>query len=204
MRTTCDAPKIDAVFRKWLRRLPHPFRPCTPCRRLSLPALDPPSGVCPHPGPRSAAHRTLFLRGSDSRKSRPRPPRSDATDLRSPCHPSDTRPLPHPRPHRGVVPSLHVRVQEVQGQAVPQRRASASHRNHDQRYLRLRHWSCAPQSARPAGDRLCRQPTVVTRRISEPRLPDRRRRSARGHVPGARPRSTRRGPPVRRPRGSTR
>ena len=24
---TLDAPKIDAVFRKWLRRLPHPFRP---------------------------------------------------------------------------------------------------------------------------------------------------------------------------------
>src|SRR5438552_12737868 len=26
---TLDAPKIDAVFRKWLRRLPHPFRPTT-------------------------------------------------------------------------------------------------------------------------------------------------------------------------------
>ena len=83
--------------------------------------------------------------------------------------------LPHPRPDRGRRPLAPRRVQEVQGQAVPQRRPGPSHRNHHQRHLRLRDRSCAPQSARPAGDRLCRQPTVVTRRISEPRLPDRRR-----------------------------
>ena len=185
---TLDAAKIDAVFRKWLRRAAASVRPRAPRRRLSLSALDPASRVRPDPGPRPAAHRPLFLRRSHPRESRPRPSRSDAADLRSPRHAPHARALPHARPDRGRRALAARRVQEVQGQAVPQRRPGPSHRNHHQRYLRLRHRSCAPQSARPAGDRLCRQPTVVTRRISEPRLPDRRRPPPRRHVP--RPRRT--------------
>jgi hypothetical protein len=108
---TQDVAKIDAVFRKWLRRLPRPFAPS----------------------------------------------------------------------------------------AVSQGRLSPPDRNHHQRHVRFRDRSCAPQSARLAGDRLDRQPTVVTRRISEPRLPDRRRPPPRRHVTRPRRRSTRRWPALRRP-----
>ena len=38
---TLDAAKIDAVFRKWLRRVPHPFAPAHRAAGLSLSALDP-------------------------------------------------------------------------------------------------------------------------------------------------------------------
>ncbi len=168
-----------------------------PRGRVSLSALDPPSRVRPHPGPRSTAHRPLFLRRGHSRESRPRAPRSAAVNVQSARHAPHAWALPHACPDRGGRALAARRVPEVQGQAVPQRRPSPSHRNHHQRYLRLRDWSCAPQSARAAGDRLCRQPTVVTRRISEPRLPDRRRPPPHRHVPRSRRRSAGRGPPVR-------
>ena len=72
-----------------------------PRGRLSLSPLDPAERVRPDPGPRSAAHRPLFLRRGHPRESRPRPSRSDATDLRSPRHPPHARALPHPRVDRG-------------------------------------------------------------------------------------------------------
>jgi len=33
---TLDATKIDAVFRKWLRRVPHPFAPRTARRAIAI------------------------------------------------------------------------------------------------------------------------------------------------------------------------
>src|ERR1700675_4019885 len=38
---TLDATKIEAVFRKWLRRLPQSLRPGPPRHRLSVPVVDP-------------------------------------------------------------------------------------------------------------------------------------------------------------------
>ena len=58
---TLDAAKIDAFFRKWLRRLPHPFAARAPRGRLSVSALDPASRVRPDPGPGSPAHRPRFF-----------------------------------------------------------------------------------------------------------------------------------------------
>src|SRR5207247_470089 len=57
---------------------------------------------------------------------------------------------------------------------------------------------CAPQSARLAADRLCRQPAPLARRISEPRLPDRRRSPRCRHPAHRRRHATRGGPPLRR------
>ena len=83
---TLDAAKIDAVFRKWLRRLPHPFASRAPRGRLSVSALDSAKRVRADPGARSPADRTVFLRRNPSRKSRHRSSRSDATDFRSARH----------------------------------------------------------------------------------------------------------------------
>ena len=94
---TLDAAKIDAVFRKWLRRLPASLHRRAPRRWLPLSALDPPGGIRLDPGPRSAPHRPLFLRRSHARESRHRPPRSDAADFQSPRHAPHPRPVPHPR-----------------------------------------------------------------------------------------------------------
>ena len=178
---------------------PASVRRGAPGGRLSVSALGAASRVRVDPGPRSAAHRTVFLRRSDPGESRPRSSRSHAIDLQPPRHTPHARPLPHPRVDRGRRAVAPRGLQKVQGQAVPQRRAGPSHRNHHQRHLRFRDRSRAPQSARLAGDRLCCQPTVVTRRIFEPRLPDRRRPLARRYLPRPRRRSTRRRPPLRRP-----
>jgi hypothetical protein len=112
-------------------------------------------------------HRELCRRRSAWVK----PTKRRASLRRSP-HPW---PLPHARPDGRRRSLATRRVQKVQGQAVSQRRAGSSHRDHHQRVLRFRDRSCTAQSARPAGGRLCGQPTVVTRRISPSRLPHRRR-----------------------------
>jgi hypothetical protein len=68
------------------------------------------------------------------------------------------------------------RLQERQDQAVPQTRPGAAHRDHDQRHPRLRAVQTADQPARPAADRLHRQPTPPGRPTPQPR-PDPRRPS---------------------------
>ena len=132
---TLDASKIDAVFRKWLRRIPHPFAPAHRAAGYRYQLVDPSSRVRADPGAGSAAHRPLFLRRGDPRKSRPRSPRSDAADLRAPGEPPDTGALPHPCVDRGRRPVAPRAVQEVEGQAVPQRGPGPPHRNHHQRHL---------------------------------------------------------------------
>jgi hypothetical protein len=104
---TLDAAKIDAVFRKWLRRLPHPFL-AAHRRGLSLSALHPPGGIRLDTGPRPAAHRPRLLRRSAARESRYRASRPYAVGVQSPRESPNPRPVSHPRHHRGVLPALHV------------------------------------------------------------------------------------------------
>ena len=94
LQQLCDglsAAKIDALLRKWLRRLPHPF---TAEDRLAgyrydvsiLQAEFSLTQVLDRP-----LSRPRLLRGGDPREPRPRPARSGATDLRSGASPSGPR-----------------------------------------------------------------------------------------------------------------
>jgi hypothetical protein len=69
----CDglsAEKIDAFFRKWLRKLPHPFKPQDRAAgyRYELSVLQ--ARIFPHSGMGSRPERALFLRRSDPREHR--------------------------------------------------------------------------------------------------------------------------------------
>ena len=84
-----------AVFRM-LRRLPHPF---TPAHRAALRYQLSFSAGCP---PQSSTGRSRAAVSSGViRGSRPRAPRSDATDLLSARRAAHAWALPHARPHRG-------------------------------------------------------------------------------------------------------
>ena len=104
---------------------------------------------------------------------------------------TDPGPVPHPGHHRRGHPVPARRLQERQDQAVPQGRQGAAHRDHDQRHPRLRALQTADQPARPAADRLLRQPAPARRPTHQPR-PDPRRPSlhrphrADPHRPGTR------------------
>ena len=86
LQQICDglsAAKIDALLRKWLARLPHPFHRPGSEGRLPLRRVHPPGRVLPDPGARPAADGPHLLRGSHPREPGPRPSRSGATDLRA-------------------------------------------------------------------------------------------------------------------------
>ena len=171
--------QIEALLRKWLAILPHPFTAGGPGRRLPLRHLDPAGRVLPDPGAGPADLRAGVLRAGHPRQPRRRPPRPGQPDLRPAAqahrpagHPG---PVPHPGDHRGGHPEPAHRLQAHQDQAVPQGRTGAAHRDHDQRHPRLRDRETADQSARAAGDRLLRQPAPAGRPTTQPQ-PDPRRR----------------------------
>ena len=112
LQQLCDglsAAKIDALLRKWLARLPHPFTAPGSQGRLPLRRVDPASRVLADPGSGSAADRPHLLRGSHPREPGPRPTRSGATDLR-PARDASARRAAFARAclTDGVTPSLHV------------------------------------------------------------------------------------------------
>jgi len=133
VQAVCDRlgpTQIDALLRKWLRRLPHPFtrmdRIAGPLRNLGTAGR-----VLPDPDARQADHREDLLRAGDSGQPRPGSPRPGRARLR-PAHPRRTkathsRGVPHPghqlrrhaEPARGLQARHH--------QAVPQGRRRAAH-----------------------------------------------------------------------------
>ena len=113
-----DGAKIDALFRKWLARLPHPFTAADRKAgyRYDLSILQAEFSLT------MVLDRPLtgepLLRGGHPRKPRPRPPRPRPVDLRPQDQPPDSGPLPHPGHYRGRH-SLHShRLQERTGQGV--------------------------------------------------------------------------------------
>lgn len=66
---TLDAAKIDAVFRKWLRRFAPSVCARAPRRRLSLSALDPAERIRADPSARPAADGPLLFRRGHPRES---------------------------------------------------------------------------------------------------------------------------------------
>jgi hypothetical protein len=116
--------KIDALVRKWLRRLPHPFTAADRAAGHPLRHLHPAGGVLVDPGAGPAGHRTGLLRRGHPGKPRPGPSGPGGVGLR-PAHrhqrpAQDPGPVPYPGPdcRRDSQPAH--RLQEHQGQAVPQ------------------------------------------------------------------------------------
>jgi hypothetical protein len=86
----------------------------------------------------------------------------------------------------GVTPSLHVDYKNNKIKGVPQAGQGDQNRNHDQRHQRLRAVQTADQPARPAADRLHRQPAPPRRPAHQPQPHPRRggiHRPDRAHHP---------------------
>jgi hypothetical protein len=84
LQSLCDglsAEGIDALARKWLARLPHPFtvQDRAAGYRYEVSILE--DRVLPDPGPGPTPQWPDLLRGSHPREPRPGPARSSATDL---------------------------------------------------------------------------------------------------------------------------
>jgi len=132
------AERIDALARKWLARLPHPFT--AQDRRAGLryqismiqaefsltQVFDTPTAGAP------------VLRGGDSREPGHRAARPCATGVRAAREQTHALALPHARDHRRGRSLAALRLQADQDQAILPSRARAAHRDHDQRLLRLR------------------------------------------------------------------
>jgi hypothetical protein len=176
-----SAAKIDAFFRQWLARLPHPFtgKDRRAGYRYELSILQAEFSLTqmldrPHPG-------RGVLRAAHPRQPRSRPARQGQPDLRPPsprarppAHPVEVaHPAAHPRGH----PLDPRRLQAQQDQAVPQAPESDQNRDHDQRHPGLRDRQTAEEPARAAAGRLPSQPASFGHSTARPR-PDRRRPGA--------------------------
>ena len=184
LQRICDrlsAAKIDAFFRRWLARLPHPFTGGGPPRRLPLSALDPAGRVLVDPGARPPPLRPRVLRVADPREPRSRPPGQGQPDLRPPR--PHARPTAHalqvadPGAHRRRHPIDPRRLQAFQDQAVPQAQQSDQNRDDNQRHPGLRDRQTAGEPARTAAGRLPSQPATARHPTTRPR-PDHRRPGA--------------------------
>ena len=123
LQALCDglsAGKIDALLRKWLRRLPHPFTAAD--RRAGyrydcsiLQAECSLTQVLDQPRTGRVFFEAVIRENLDPGAARP-----GAVDLRAPGHPPDARPVPHAGPHRGGHALAPPRLQALPDQAVPQ------------------------------------------------------------------------------------
>ena len=190
LQRICDrlsAAKIDAFFRRWLARLPHPFTAADRRAgyRYELSILQAEFSLTqvldrPHSGRvffeqlirenldlgRPDKASLIFDRRVRLRGRRPTPSRWRTRVLTPERHPIDPR-----------------RLQAQQDQAVPQAPESDQNRNHDQRHPGLRDRQTAEEPARTAAGRLPSQPATARHPTARPR-PDRRRPGA---PPGHRP-----------------
>ena len=176
---------IDALLRKWLARLPHPYPAADRAAgyRYDISILQAEFSL--HPGAGPAADRPGVLRGGDPGQPRHRPTRPGRPGLR-PAHRIDRRTTPRRFRTRvltdGVTPSLHVdykhcRIKQYHKENRALRTETTINDSTD-----FAHRQTAVQPARPAAGRLLRQPTPARRRTSQPR-PDPRRRRPRPRSP---------------------
>ena len=187
------AEKIDALLRKWLARLPHPFS-----------ANDREQGIRYDISMLQAefARTEVFYRPVAGRVFFEEVMRENL-DMGRPDHVQliFNRRVNRRTPTRyrtrvitdGVIPSLHVDYKHSRIKAVPQGGARVAHRDGHQRHVRLR---CRPPAEEPRcseTDRLCCQPTPARRPDPQPRLHHRNRSVRRPPPSGAHRRSTRLG-----------
>ena len=162
LQSICDglsAEKIDALLRKWLRRLPHPYvaadRKAGYRYQISiLQAEFSLTQVLDRP----VTGRVFFEEVLRENLDIGRPGQVQLifdrhVTARTPGR-FRTRVITD-----GVIPSLHVDLQEHADQAVSQGGARPPHRNHHPQHSRLRHRQAVEEPARTAADRLSSQPT---------------------------------------------
>jgi len=158
-----DAAKIDALLRKWLAILPHPFTAKDRAAGYRYDVSILPGRVLPDPHARPASLGAGVLRGGDPGEPRHRPAGLGRADLQPadppPRKESDPESVPHPGTHRRSHPKSARGLQALQDQTVPQGRPRAAHRDHHQRHRRLQHRppgcaTCPPcgRSASPPTD----------------------------------------------------
>ena len=131
------AARIDALLRKWLARLPHPFTGADRAAgvRYDISMLQAEFALT-QVFDRPVQGRVLFE--EVAREPRPEPPRPRAVDLRPARHQAHPIAVPNPRHNRRGDPVAARRLQALAHQAVPQGGSRPAHRDGGQRYLRLR------------------------------------------------------------------
>ncbi|MCA1682203.1 MAG: hypothetical protein LC700_03605 [Actinobacteria bacterium] len=183
LQAICDSfgpEHIEALLRKWLAILPHPFTPEDEAAgyRYELSILQ--AEFCLTQMLDRPVSGRIFFEQVLPRQPRHRPPRPDQSDLQPPHHPQGTPShpgtVPHPGHHRRGGPVPARRLQERQDQAIPQGRQGTTDRDHHQRHPRLRTVQTADQHQpdRAAADRLHRQPAPARRPNHQPRPHPRR------------------------------
>ena len=121
-----DAAKIDALLRKWLARLPHPFTAADREAGIRYDVSVLLTGVRPHPGPRPARPGTGLLRAGHAREPRSGPSRPRAVDLRQTRHQAHALAVPNPRDNRRGDPVAARRLQAL----AHQKQARRGRRDH--------------------------------------------------------------------------
>ena len=169
------APRIDALFRKWLARLPYPFtardRAAGIRYDLSVPQAEfALTQVLDRP-----LHGRMFFEEV----------LRENLDLGRPDHVQVifSRRINRRTPSQyrtrvitdGVIPSLPVDYKRSRIKQLLQGRPCLAHGNRHQQHLRLRHRQKARQPRRSPEDRLRRQPALTPRPNPEPRHPARLR-----------------------------
>ena len=182
--------EIDALLRKWLAILPHPFTAADRAAgyRYDLSVLQAEFSLTQMLD-KPVSGRMFFEQVIRDNLDIGRPDQVSLVFDRQ-----LRRRGPRPTPGRfrtrvitsGVIPSLHVdykhtTIKQYHHQAVPQGRKGPAHRNHHQRHPRFRDRETTDQSARTAGDRLHRQPSPAARPTTQPRPDHRNRRPCRHH-----------------------
>jgi hypothetical protein len=132
--------QIDAVLRKWLAILPHPFSSEDRAAgyRYDISILQ---AEFPDPDAGQTRLGSGPFRAGHPRQPRHRPPRLGQSDLRpaanAPRAARDTGPVPDPGDHHRGDPEPARGLQTHHDQAVPQGRTSAAHSDHDQQHSRF-------------------------------------------------------------------
>ena len=175
--------QIDALLRKWLARLPHPFSPADRAAgyRYDISILQAEFSLTQMLD-KPVSGRIFFEQVIRDNLDLGRPDRISLIFGRSHLpRPQEPHPrhLRHPRGHRRGHPQPARALQAHADQAVPQARTGPAHRDHHQPDHGLRPGQTADQPARPAADRLHRQPAATGRPTTQPRPHHRRRGPAR-------------------------
>ena len=137
--------RIDALLRKWLARLPHPYHSADRVAGMLyqvsiLQAELSLTQVLDRPLHGRAFFEQVIRENPDLGR-----PDQSAVDLQPPRQQAYAIALSYPRDHRGRGAFPARRLQALAHQAIPQGRARAAHRDHHQRQLRLRHRQTAGQ-----------------------------------------------------------
>ena len=175
LQAICDglsAEKIDALLRKWLRLLPHPYeaRDRKAGYRYQISILQAEFSLT-QVLDRPVTGRVFFEEVIRENLDIGRPSQVQLIfDRRvNKTTPGRFRTRSHYRRSDSLAAC---RLQEHSDQAVSQGRARPSHRNHHQQHARLRYRQAIEEPAGPAADRLSSQPASSRRPKDFPRLLD--------------------------------